>query len=156
MLLKVIISQLMRVKILSSVCFVHCDVSETSVNHGMGQGWGCACCVTQTAVQNVSDTMLSFRNIKSFQKQRFLLQMWLGGKKSNKNVSCKVRVVVFITANMTKTELRQPKMVSLSLVESFDKGKHLFSKLWKCVRPVIFYKMHVWPRPIRAISKQCF
>lgn len=63
------------------MCFVHCDVSETSVNKGMGQGWCCACCVTETAVQNVSDTMLSFRNIKSFQKQRFLLQMWLGRKK---------------------------------------------------------------------------
>lgn len=66
------------------MCFVHCDVSETSVNKEMGQGWGCACCVTETAVQNVSDTILSFRNIKSFQKQRFLLQMWLEKKKATK------------------------------------------------------------------------
>lgn len=134
------------------MCFIHCDVPETFVIKGMGQGWGCDCCVTETAVQNVSDTTLSFKNIKSFQKQRSGCKK---KKKSNKNVSYKVWVVVFIKANMIKTELRQPKMVSLSLVESFDKGKHVFSQLWKCVRPVIFCKMHVWPRPdqsdIRAV-----
>lgn len=44
-------------------------------------------------------------------------------------------------------------MGSLSLVESFNKGNHLSSQLWKRVRPVIFCKMHVWLRPISAISK---
>lgn len=55
---------------------------------------------------------------------------WQRAWTGKKLLRIKVRVVVFIKANMINTELRQPKMVSLSFVEPFNNGKHLFSQLW--------------------------
>lgn len=140
-----VICQLIRNKILSIMCFSTLWCLENICEQRDGSRLGSW--LRQHRICQSPYYLLKHQELPEATSWQ---RVWTEKKKKE------VRVLVFIKANMINTGLRQPKMVSHSLVESFNKGKHLFSQLWKCVRPVIFCKMHVWLRPIRAMSKQCF